>query len=137
MVSARDALAYFGRAYALEVAGIQGISTESEDGVADIREMAELVAEHDVPAIFLETTINPRTIQAVIDAARDRGHEVRIGAELYSDAMGEPGTAAGSYIGMIYQNTVNVARELGGDPPPLPPELQAWAERWDVASEHE
>ncbi|MDZ7802037.1 MAG: zinc ABC transporter substrate-binding protein [Trueperaceae bacterium] len=137
MVTAHDAFAYFGRAYALEVAGIQGISTESEAGVADIREMARLVAERDVPAIFIETTINPRTIQAVIDAARDRGHQIQIGAELYSDAMGEPGTAAGTYIGMIYENTVNVTRELGGDPPPLPPELQAWAERWNVASEGE
>lgn len=137
MVTAHDAFAYFGRAYALEVAGIQGISTESEAGVADIREMARLVAEQDVPAVFVETTINPRTIQAVIDAARDRGHEIRIGAELYSDAMGEPGTAAGTYIGMIYENTVNVTRELGGDPPPLPPELRAWADRWGVAPEGE
>lgn len=137
MVTAHDAFAYFGRAYAVEVAGIQGISTESEAGVADIREMARLVAERDVPAVFIETTINPRTIQAVIDAAENLGHEVRIGAELYSDAMGEPGTAAGTYVGMIYQNTVNVTRELGGTPPPLPQELGAWAERWDLPHDGE
>lgn len=135
MVTAHDAFEYYGRAFDVEVAGIQGISTESEAGVADIREMARLVAERDVPAVFIETTINPRTIQAVIDAAAERGHEVRIGAELYSDAFGEAGTAAGTYIGMIYQNTVNVTRELGGTVPPLPAELQEWAERWNVQSE--
>jgi manganese/zinc/iron transport system substrate-binding protein len=132
LVTAHDAFEYYGRAYGLEVAGIQGISTESEAGVADIREMAELVAQREVPAVFVETTINPRTIQAVIDAAADRGHEVRIGAELYSDAMGDPGSAGGSYIGMLYENTANVARELGGTVPPLPEALRPWAERWGV-----
>jgi manganese/zinc/iron transport system substrate-binding protein len=135
LVTAHDAFEYYGRAYGLEVAGIQGISTESEAGVADIREMAALVAERRVPAVFVETTINPRTIQAVIDAAAERGHEVRIGAELYSDAMGEPGTAGGSYVGMIYQNTVAIARELGGAVPPLPEALRPWAERWGVPPE--
>ncbi len=137
MVTAHDAFAYYGRAYDLEVAGIQGISTESEAGVADIREMARLVAEREVPAVFIETTINPRTIQAVLDAAAERGHEVRIGAELYSDAMGEPGTAAGTYLGMIYENTAAVTRELGGTVPPLPEALRPWAERWGVESGRE
>ena len=73
LVTAHDAFEYYGRAYDLEVAGIQGISTESEAGVADIREMAALVAEREVPAVFVETTINPRTIQAVVDAAAERG----------------------------------------------------------------
>jgi manganese/zinc/iron transport system substrate-binding protein len=132
LVTAHDAFEYYGRAYDLEVAGIQGISTESEAGVADIREMAALVAEREVPAVFVETTINPRTIQAVVDAAAERGHDVRVGAELYSDAMGEPGTAGGTYIGMIYENTAHIAGELGGTVPPLPSELQAWAERWNV-----
>jgi manganese/zinc/iron transport system substrate-binding protein len=135
LVTAHDAFEYYGRAYDLEVAGIQGISTESEAGVADIRDMAALVAEREVPAVFIETTINPRTIQAVIDAAAERGHDVRIGAELYSDAMGAPGTIGGTYIGMIYENTVNVVRELGGTVVPLPDALDPWAERWEVAPE--
>ncbi len=136
MVTAHDAFAYYGRAFDIEVAGIQGISTESEAGVADIRAMADLVAERDVPAVFIETTINPRTIQAVIDAAAERGHEVRIGAELFSDAMGEAGSAEGTYIGMIVANTARLARELGGSVPPLPEALTPWAEAWGVDPAH-
>ncbi len=123
LVTAHDAFAYYGRAYGIEVAGIQGISTESEAGVADIREMAATVAARGVPAVFVETTINPRTVQAVIDAVRQHGHEVAIGGQLFSDAMGEPGTSAGSYIGMIHHNTATIVEALGGSLPPLPPEL--------------
>lgn len=133
LVTAHDAFNYFGRAYGLEVAGIQGISTESEAGVADIRETARMVAERKIPAVFVESTINPRTIQAVIDAAAQQGHKIEIGAELYSDAMGERGTAGGTYIGMIYENTYNITRALGGTPPPLPATLAEWAEQWHLS----
>lgn len=132
LVTAHDAFAYFGRAYGIEVAGIQGVSTESEAGIADIRETVDLVVTRGVPAVFVESTINPRTVQAVIDAARQRGHDVRLGPELYSDAMGERGTAAGTYIGMIHANTVGIVTALGGRPPALPGRLVAWAERWNV-----
>ena len=133
LVTAHDAFNYYGRAYGIEVTGIQGISTESEAGVADIREMAKAVAERKVPAVFIESTINPRTIQAVIDAARQQGHEVAIGGELYSDAMGEAGKVGGTYIGMIYENTKNIVTALGGALPPFPDALKSWAEEWDIA----
>jgi len=133
LVTAHDAFNYYGRAYGIEVAGIQGISTESEAGVADIRAMAAIVAERGVPAVFIESTINPRTVEAVIAAARERGQEVGIGGELFSDAMGERGTAAGTYIGMIYENTATVVEALGGTLPPVPDALDGWAETWDVA----
>jgi manganese/zinc/iron transport system substrate-binding protein len=87
-----------------------------------------------VPAVFIESTINPRTIQAVVDAAAQHGHRVRIGAELYSDAMGEQGTAGGTYIGMIYENTAAIVGDLGGKVPPLPPALSEWASRWNLAT---
>lgn len=132
LVTAHDAFAYYGRAYDIEVAGIQGISTESEAGVADIRRMAQTVAERGVPAVFIESTINPRTIEAVIAAANERGQPVELGGELYSDAMGEPGTAEGTYIGMIVSNTETIVRALGGSVPALPAPLATWAERWDV-----
>lgn len=135
LVTAHDAFNYYGRAYGIEVAGIQGISTESEAGVADIRHMADIVAERQVPALFVESTINPRTIQAVIDAVRERGHEVTIGGQLYSDAMGETGTADGTYIGMIYANTTTITEALGGTPPPLPAALGPWAEHWGIEAE--
>ena len=132
LVTAHDAFAYYGRAYGIEVAGVQGISTESEAGVADIREMVDIVVEREVPAIFIESTINPRTIQAVIDGAAERGQEIVIGGELFSDAMGEPGTAAGTYIGMLYKNTVTITEALNGTPAPLPAVLHPWAEAWAI-----
>ena len=132
LVTAHDAFAYFGRAYGIEVAGIQGISTESEAGIADIRETVDAVVNREVPAVFIESTINPRTIQAVVDAAAQRGHEVVLGPQLYSDAMGEAGTAGGTYIGMIHSNTTAIVTALGGRPAPLPGELVAWAQRWNV-----
>lgn len=135
LVTAHDAFTYFGRAYGVQVAGIQGVSTEAEPSIADIRATAETLARADVPAVFVETTINPRTIQAVLDAAADLGHEARRGDSLYSDAMGEPGSADGSYIGMLRSNTVAIVTALGGNVPDLPEALRGWAERYGVPME--
>ncbi len=132
MVTAHDAFGYYGRAYGLEVAGIQGVSTESEAGIADIRAMAELIAERNVPAVFIESTINPRTVQAVVDAAKRAGHEVHLGEALYSDAMGEEYTYGGTYIGMLYTNTKHITEALGGSLPPLRDELATWASEWEL-----
>lgn len=132
LVTAHDAFSYFGRAYRIEVAGIQGISTESEAGIADIRAMVDVVVARRVPAVFIESTINPRTVQAVIDAAAARGHVVRLGGELYADAMGADGTADGTYIGMLVANTRAIVAALGGRLEPLPEALRDWAERWNV-----
>lgn len=132
LVTAHDAFNYYGRAYGIEVTGIQGISTESEAGVADIREMVDVVVARDVPAVFVESTINPRTIWAVIESAAERGHVVEIGGELYSDAMGEQGTVGGTYIGMLYENTVTIVEALGGTPAPLPDGLSGWAGTWGI-----
>ncbi len=133
LVTAHDAFAYFGRAYGIEVTGIQGISTAAEASIADIRETADLLVEREIPAIFVESTINPRTTQAVIDAATRQGHRVTIGGELFADAMGETGTPEGTYIGMIVSNTLSIARALGGTPAPFPATLEAWADQWGVA----
>ena len=132
LVTAHDAFAYFGRAYGIDVAGVQGISTESEAGVADIRNMVDIVVERAVPAVFIESTINPRTIQAVIDGAAERGQQIVIGGELFSDAMGEPGSAGGTYIGMLFENTVTITEALGGSLAPLPTALMPWAETWGI-----
>ena len=132
LVTAHDAFHYYGRAYGIEVAGIQGISTETETGVADIRAMADVVVERAVPAVFVESTINPRTVQAVIDAARQRGQAVTVGAQLYADAMGDAGTAEGTYIGMLHANTRHIVEALGGTPAPLPEALADWAARWEI-----
>lgn len=130
LVTAHDAFAYFGRAYGIAVIGIQGVSTEAEAGIADIRAVVDTVVASRIPAIFVESTINPRTVAAVVAAAGARGHALAIGPELFSDAMGEDGTAAGTYIGMVWSNTRSIAEALGGTPAPLPPALADWARRW-------
>lgn len=126
LVTSHDAFRYFGRAYGLTVHGIEGISTESEASIADIRETADLVLATGVPAIFVETTLSPRTIEAVVAAVRDRGGEVAIGGSLYGDAMGDAGTPAGTVVGMLRHNVVTIATGLGGTVAPWPDELAAF-----------
>lgn len=113
LVTAHDAFSYYGRAYGLQVEAVQGISTESEASAADIQALADIIIQRQVPAIFVETTISPRTIEAVQQAAAAGGQEVSIGGELYSDAMGEPGTAEGTYIGMMRHNIDTIVGALG------------------------
>ncbi|MEM0984586.1 MAG: zinc ABC transporter substrate-binding protein [Planctomycetota bacterium] len=117
LVTAHDAFNYFGRRFGYEVVGIQGISTESEAGIADIESLVSLLVERDVPAVFVESTVSQRSIEALIAGARARGHEVVIGGELFSDAMGARGTYEGTYLGMIDHNVTTIARALGGDAP--------------------
>ena len=116
LVTAHDAFGYFGRRYGLEVLGIQGISTESEAGVRDIERLVETLVAREIPAVFVESTVSERNVRALLEGAAARGHTVRIGGELFSDAMGEPGTPAGTYIGMIAHNVATVAEGLGGGP---------------------
>ncbi|MBX5441196.1 MAG: zinc ABC transporter substrate-binding protein [Solirubrobacteraceae bacterium] len=112
LVTSHDAFAYFGRAFGLDVHAIQGISTADEATTADVERIAELIAERGVPAVFVESSVPRQTIEAVIAAARDRGHEVRIGGELYSDAAGDAGTPEGTYVGMVQANIDTIAEGL-------------------------
>lgn len=131
LVTAHDAFKYFGRAYGVEVVGVQGVSTETEAAVADIRRVIDVVVEREVPMLFVESTINPRTVQAVREGVLQRGGaDVEIGPQLYADALGAGGTAAGTYIGMFVHDVVEIVAGLGGRPTPLPPELAAWRERF-------
>ncbi len=131
LITAHDAFEYYGRAYGLEVVGVQGINTDSEAGLADIRNVANLIVEHGVPTIFAETSVNTRTVNAVRDAANSRGANVSLGPQLFSDAFGSGGTWQGTYIGMLVSNTVDISTSLGGSPAPLPAALAAWAEQYE------
>lgn len=117
LITAHDAFNYFGRAYGIEVRGIQGISTESEAGVADINKLVDELSKRKIPALFVETSVSDKNIKALIEGCQSRGHRVRIGGELFSDAMGKPGTYEGTYIGMLDHNATTIARALGGDAP--------------------
>lgn len=117
LITAHDAFNYFGAAYDLEVIGIQGISTESEAGVDHINKLVDLLVERQVPAVFVETSVADKSVKALIEGAAARGHEVIIGGELFSDAMGAAGTYRGTYLGMIDHNATTIARALGGEAP--------------------
>ncbi|MSR44240.1 MAG: manganese transporter [Phycisphaerales bacterium] len=115
LVTAHDAFAYFGRHYGVEVMGIQGISTESESGLADIRRLIDLLVARNVPAVFVETSVSEKNVLALVEGARARDHAIIIGGSLYSDAMGEQGTPQGTYTGMITANAKSIVHALGGD----------------------
>ena len=117
LLSAHDAFGYFGAAYGYEVMGIQGISTESEAGLNRISELVDLLVDRDIPAVFVESSVSDRNILALIEGAAAKGHEVMIGGELFSDAMGAEGTYEGTYVGMIDHNTTAIVGALGADVP--------------------
>jgi manganese/zinc/iron transport system substrate-binding protein len=112
LVTAHDAFNYFGRAYGFQVKGLQGISTASEAGTADVQQLAEFIAERRIPAVFVESSIPARTIEAVQAAVRARGFQVEIGGELFSDALGDPGGPAGTYEGMVRHNIDTIVGAL-------------------------
>lgn len=117
MVTAHDAFNYLGRAYNIEVLGIQGISTESEAGLGDLNKLVDTIVNRKIGAVFVETSVADKNVKALIEGAKARGFEVKIGGELFSDAMGPPGTYEGTYIGMIDHNVTTIVRALGGEAP--------------------
>lgn len=117
LVTAHDAFNYFARAYGFEVRGIQGLSTESQAGLREIEEIVELLVERELPAVFSEASVADRNVRALIEGARARAHEVRLGGQLFSDTPGAEGTYEGTYIGMLDHNVTTIARALGGSAP--------------------
>ena len=117
LVTAHDAFNYLGRAYGLEVRGIQGLSTESEAGVKDIETLVTFLVEQSIPAVFVETSVADKNVRALVEGAKARGHDLSIGGALFSDAMGPAGTYEGTYIGMIDHNVTTIVRALGGEAP--------------------
>lgn len=112
LVTSHDAFRYFGRAYEIEVKSIQGISTEAEASVQDINELVEFICQRSIKAVFVETSVNERNMEAVLDGCRARGHRVAKGGILYSDAMGKAGTRDGTYEGMVRHNVDTIVKAL-------------------------
>lgn len=117
LVTAHDAFNYMARAYGLEVRGIQGISTESEAGVKDIENLIDFLVSRKIPAVFVESSVSDKNIRALVEGAKARGHNVKIGGELFSDAMGQADTYEGTYLGMIDHNATTITTALGGKAP--------------------
>lgn len=112
LVTAHDAFGYFGERYGIRVVGLQGLSTLAEAGLKDMERVVDIVVDSGIDAIFVETSVPRRAIEAVQAACRDRGADVRIGGELFSDAMGAAGTPEGTYIGMVRHNVNTIVEAL-------------------------
>ena len=115
LVTAHDAFHYFGRAYGFEVRGLQGISTAAEAGTADVRALADFIAERQIPAVFIETSVPVRNIEALQAAVADRGGAVEIGGQLYSDALGAADSDGATYVGMVRHNIDTIVDALQGE----------------------
>lgn len=112
LITAHDAFGYFGKAYQVEVKGIQGLNTQTEAGIQDISRLSNTILDRAIPAIFLETSVPPRTIRSLMNSVRQQGGNVELGGELFSDAMGARGTPEGTYIGMFKANVRTISNAL-------------------------
>lgn len=112
LVTAHDAFGYFGRAYGIEVTGLQGISTATEYGLADVQNVVDLLVTRKIKAVFVESSVPKRSIEALVEGAGAKGHKVAIGGELFSDAMGAAGTPEGTYSGMVRHNVDIIVKAL-------------------------
>ena len=112
LVTAHDAFQYFGKAYGFEVRGLQGISTNAEAGTADVSELADFIVERQIKAIFVESSVPPKTIEALQAAVKAKGFAVAIGGELYSDSLGDPDSGAGTYIQTVKANIDTIVDAL-------------------------
>ncbi len=112
LVTAHDAFSYFGRAYQFDVVGLQGLSTATEAGVQDVQKTAAYIIDHKVKAVFIESSVPKRTVEALQSAVNSKNHQVVIGGTLFSDALGNPGTPEGTYIGMFKFNVYTIVSAL-------------------------
>jgi manganese/zinc/iron transport system substrate-binding protein len=112
LVTAHDAFGYFGQAYNIKVMGLQGMSTASEAGAKDLIDLRDYLIENKIKAIFIESSIPRKAIDAVIEGAKEKGYDLALGGQLFSDAMGEEGTPEGTYIGMVRHNARTIAEAL-------------------------
>lgn len=121
LVTAHDAFGYYGRAYGLEVLAVQGVSTDSEAGISDINRLVDRIVQAKIPAVFFESSVPQKAVRAVIEGCQAKGHTVKVGGELFSDALGALGTSEGTYVGVVVHNTRTIVTALGGQFTPFEP----------------
>jgi len=112
LITSHDAFGYFGQAYDIEVYGLQGLSTVLEVGAKDVQDLADLVVQRRIPAMFVESSVSTKGIEAVQEAVQARGFEVRIGGTLYGDALGSESTEATNYQAMVRYNIETIVKAL-------------------------
>lgn len=112
LITAHDAFGYLGKAYGIEVMGLQGISTAAEFGLQDIKRLKDIIVEREIKAVFIESSVSPRFIESLVAGVKAQGHELKIGGELFSDAMGPKGSGADNYLGMVEHNINTIVGSL-------------------------
>lgn len=112
MITAHDAFNYFGRAYEMDVRGIQGISTAADYGLKDLESLINLIVEKKIKAVFVESSVSPKSIEALREGVKNKGWDLKIGGQLFSDAMGDRNTFEGTYIGMVTSNVNTIVNAL-------------------------
>ena len=112
LVTSHDAFGYFGARYGMEVHGIQGIATTDEADLASVNQLVNLLVERGVKAVFVETSVAEKNVHSLVEACAARGHTIRVGGRLYSDAMGPAGSPGGTYIGMVRSNVDTIVDAL-------------------------
>lgn len=115
LVTSHDAFGYFGRAYGLEVHSVLGVTTDSEAAVSDINQLVDLVVQRKLPAVFIESSVNQKSLQALVEGAASRGVQVQLSGPLYSDALGPAESSAATYGGMMETNARTIAAALSTD----------------------
>lgn len=112
LITAHDAFSYFGRAYDIEVKGLQGISTQAEFGLKDVSDLVKLIVERDIQAVFVETSVSDKALRAVVEGVGSKNKKVSIGGLLYTDALGASDTPEGTYMGMVRYNVNTITKAL-------------------------
>jgi manganese/zinc/iron transport system substrate-binding protein len=112
LITAHDAFEYFGKAYHIQVRGLQGISTLAEFGLKDVSELVNFIAQRKIKAVFVESSIPKKSLEAVVEGCKQNRHNIKIGGTLYSDAMGAKNTPEGTYIGMVRANVKTIVENL-------------------------
>lgn len=112
LITAHDAFGYFGNTYEVDVKGLQGISTLSEFGLRDVSELVNFIVDNNIKAVFVESSVSSKSLETVVSGCEEKGHTVKIGGTLYSDAMGAKGTPEGTYIGMVRANVNTIVNSL-------------------------
>jgi len=112
LITAHDAFGYFGREYGMEVKGLQGLSTAAEYGLKDVITMVDFITDNKINAVFVESSVSDRSIKAVMEGCKDKGHDLVIGGTLFSDAMGAKNKPEGTYVGMVKYNVSTIVKAL-------------------------
>jgi manganese/zinc/iron transport system substrate-binding protein len=115
LITAHDAFGYYGAAYGIQVLAIQGMSTDSEASLQEINQLVDTIVSRKIPAVFVESSVPQKTVHALVEGARAKTHQVIVGGELFSDALGASGTEVGTLAGIIRHNTNTIVTALRGE----------------------